>query len=273
MADLDFTDKVAVVTGAGSGIGAATAEALAQRGAQLALLDRDVSQAQAMAGRICSAGGVAQAWGVDVSEQAQVESAIAEIVEHFAGIDVLVNAAGVQRYGTVLDVPIEIWEETLRVNLGGVFLMCRHVVPHLIARGGGSIVNVGSVQSVGAVVNSVAYVTSKHAVLGLTRAIALDHARHNIRVHCVCPGAIDTPMLRRAAEASTDPALVLESCASVHALERLGQAEEVANVILFLASPLSSFMTGNPVLVEGGMMAPIGGMAFQRSGTGALVRK
>jgi len=127
----------------------------------------------------------------------------------------------------------------------------------------------GSVQSFGAIVNSLAYVVSKHALLGLARGMALDHAKHNIRVNLVCPGATDTPQVRNAAAAGDNPQGVLDSCASMHAIKRLIRPEEVAHVIVFLASDLASFVTGEAVMVDGGMMIACGGMAFQESGTGA----
>jgi NAD(P)-dependent dehydrogenase (short-subunit alcohol dehydrogenase family) len=125
----------------------------------------------------------------------------------------------------------------------------------------------GSVQTLGALVNSAAYVVSKHALLGLTRSMALDYARQNIRVNCVCPGAIDTPMLRWSASLSDDPEAVLEACNRLHPLGRMGRAEEVANLIVFLASDLASFITGEAVTVDGGLLIAIGGTGFQESGT------
>jgi NAD(P)-dependent dehydrogenase (short-subunit alcohol dehydrogenase family) len=139
----------------------------------------------------------------------------------------------------------------------------------MIKRGGGSIVITGSVQSVAAQRNSVHYVVSKHGLLGLTRCLALDYAKQNIRANCVLPGAIDTPMLRWAASLDPNPDKVLEACDRLHALGRCGQPEEVARVIAFLASDLASFVTGSAVVVDGGLLVPVGGMAFQDSGTGA----
>ena len=157
----------------------------------------------------------------------------------------------------------------MAVNVTGPFLMARATLPHLIERGGGSVIIVGSVQSLGGVTNSTAYVTSKHAALGLVRSIALDFAPKGIRAHCVCPGAIDTPMLRWAASMSPDPAKVIETCERLHLFRRLGTAAEVARVIAFLASDDASFMTGQPILVDGGCMVPIGGTSFIERGTGS----
>jgi len=140
----------------------------------------------------------------------------------------------------------------------------------MLKRGGGAIVMTGSVQSVTAQRNSVHYVTSKHALLGLTRSIALDYGNQNIRANCVLPGAIDTPMLRWSASLDTDSARVLAACDRLHIRGKMGRAEEVARVIAFLASDLASFMTGAAIPVDGGILVPTGGMAFQESGTGAV---
>jgi NAD(P)-dependent dehydrogenase (short-subunit alcohol dehydrogenase family) len=140
----------------------------------------------------------------------------------------------------------------------------------MISAGGGSIVIVGSVQSVAAVANSAAYVTAKHALLGLTRSIALDFAEKNVRANCVMPGAIDTPMLRWAVGLSPNPDAVLEGCRRVHPLGRIGRPEEVARAIAFLASDWASFITGAMLAVDGGMLVPAGGMSFQESGTGSV---
>jgi NAD(P)-dependent dehydrogenase (short-subunit alcohol dehydrogenase family) len=182
---------------------------------------------------------------------------------------VLVNNAGIQRYGSVLSTSEELWDEVMAVNLKGAYLMSKYAIPAMQKRGGGSIVITGSVQSFGAIVNSLAYVVSKHGLLGLARALALDHAKHNIRVNLVCPGATDTPLVRNAAAQSDDPQRVLDACSRMHAIRRMCRPEEVARVIVFLASDLASFVTGEAVMVDGGMMIACGGMAFQESGTGA----
>ena len=158
------------------------------------------------------------------------------------------------------------------INLKGCFLVSKFVVPHMLKEGG-AIVIVGSVQSLSAISNSVAYVTSKHGLLGLTRAMALDYAKKGIRVNCVCPGTIDTPMLRWAAGLSPDPEKVIRTCDRMHAMGRIGKAEEVADSIVYLASPMASFITGAALVVDGGMLVPAGGMGFQEGGTGAATHE
>jgi len=198
---------------------------------------------------------------VDITRMESIENALTEI----GPVDILVHSAGVQTYGTAVTTTDEVWQRTLQVNVTAAFLVCRAVLPRMSA--GGSISLVGSVQSVGAVANSAAYVTSKHALLGLARSIALDFAKDGIRCNCVCPGAIDTPMLRWSASLTPDPAATLEACARVHPLGRLGQAEDIARVIAFLSSEDAAFVTGTAFLADGGAMVPIGGAAFQENGT------
>jgi len=155
------------------------------------------------------------------------------------------------------------------VNLKGAFLMAKYAIPVMVEGGGGAVVITGSVQSVAAQRNSVHYVVSKHGLLGLTRCLALDYGKNNIRANCVLPGAIDTPMLRWAAGLDPNPDRVLEACDRLHVRGKMGRPEEVARVIVFLASDLASFITGSAIMVDGGLLVPVGGMAFQESGTGA----
>jgi NAD(P)-dependent dehydrogenase (short-subunit alcohol dehydrogenase family) len=265
----DFADKVVVITGAGTGIGRATALEFAGRAAAVAVVDRNRDTGQRTAEDIAHAGGNARFVEADVSARADVERSVAAVTAAFGGIDVLVNNAGIQRYGTAADTSDDIWDEVMNMNLRSAFLMSRAAIPHIVSRGGGAIIMVGSVQSLGAVGNSAAYVTSKHALLGLVRSIAVDFARDQLRCHCVCPGAIDTPMLQFGISQAADPVKARQTCENVHLFRRLGTPEEVARVIVFLSTSDSSFMTGQPILVDGGLMAPVGGTSFLDSGTGS----
>ncbi|MGH9397142.1 MAG: SDR family NAD(P)-dependent oxidoreductase [Terriglobia bacterium] len=266
---MQFKGKVAVITGGGSGIGQACALEFAAGDAAVAVADRDRAAGEQTVKEILAKGSSAAYFQADLSRSAEVEQMIPKIVAQFGGIDILVNNAGIQRYGTVTTITEEEWDEVLNVNLKSAFLVSKYAIPEMIRRGGGAIVITGSVQSVTAQRNSAHYVVSKHGLLGLTRSIALDYAKQNIRANCVLPGAIDTPMLRWAASLDPHPEKVLEACDKLHALGRTGKPEEVARVIAFLASDLASFMTGSAVMVDGGLLVPAGGMGFQESGTGA----
>ncbi len=266
--DMDFNGRVVVVTGGASGIGRACCLEFATRHAAVAIVDRDAENGQQAADEIRNKGFAAEYFNCDVTNPAQVEAALQAVVSRFGGIDVLVNNAGIQRYGTVVTLTEEEWDEVLNANLKSAFLVTKYAIPHMLARGGGSIVMTGSVQSVAAQRNSAHYVASKHGLLGLARSIALDFGKQNIRVNCVLPGSIDTPMLRWAANLDPHPERVLQACDSIHIRGRIGTPEEVARVIVFLASDLASFMTGAAINVDGGMLVPVGGMAFQESGTG-----
>jgi NAD(P)-dependent dehydrogenase (short-subunit alcohol dehydrogenase family) len=266
---MDFTDKVIVITGGGSGIGQACCYEFANRHGTVAVVDRDAKGGKETEQKVVSGGGRAELFAADVSSDSQVQDLIKTIVKRMGGIDVVVNNAGIQRYGTATTTSENEWDEVLDINLKGAFLMARYAIPEMIRRGGGAIVNTASVQSVTAQRNSLAYVVSKHGLLGLTRCLALDYAREKIRANCVMPGAIDTPMLRWAASLDEHPEKVLKACNRLHALGRMGTSEEVARVIAFLASDDASFVTGAAVPVDGGLLTPTGGMMFQESGTGA----
>lgn len=263
---MSFEGKVVVITGGGSGIGKACVREFIRRNASVAIVDRESKNGDGLIAELHAKGAPVDYFQADVCSRAAVEQAIAAITNRFGGIDVLVNNAGIQRYGTVTSITEEEWDEVLDINLKGAFLMSKYSIPEMIKRGGGAIVITGSVQSLTAELNSVQYVVSKHGLLGLTRCLALDYGRLNIRANCVLPGAIDTPMLRWSASLGGDPARVLAACDSMHIRGKMGQPEEVAHLIVFLASELASFITGAGIPVDGGLLVPSGGMAFQESG-------
>lgn len=257
---MDFAGKVAVVTGASSGIGEACVREFAARKAAVAAVDRKPPDRRD--------GDSISYFQADLGSRREVERIVPEIVARFGGIDILVNNAGIQRYGSVTTIPEEEWDELMNANLKSAFLMSKYCIPEMLRRGGGAIVMTGSVQSVTAQRNSAHYVTSKHAMLGLARSIAVDYGARNIRCNCVLPGAIDTPMLRWSASLDSHPEKVLAACDRLHIRGKMGQPEEVARVIAFLASEEASFMTGAAVPVDGGLLVPAGGMSFQEEGTG-----
>lgn len=245
----DWTDKVAIVSGGASGIGEATAAEFASRGATVVILDRIRPSTGTSNARFISC---------DVSSSRELESAVAQVSKEFRNVAFLVNSAGIQRYGTGVTTSEETWDEVMAINVKAMFLSFRTFFP-LMKKTGASVVNVSSVQAVGALPNSVAYVTSKHAIAGLTRALAIDHAQDNIRVNCVCPGAVDTPMFRSSVQNKEGLGSLLQEIGELHALGRIARPEEIAKVIAFLCSDDASFITGGVYLVDGGMTALIAG--------------
>lgn len=265
---MQMEGKVAVVTGGAAGIGQASARKLCELGARVAILDRSVEAGQVTVAALEKSGYTATYLPCDVTVESEVKAAMAAIVAHYGALHILVSNAGIQRYGDVVTTTPEIWNETMDVHVKGCFHVTKYAIPAMLASGGGAIVIVASVQSFTAINNSVAYVAAKHALLGITRAIALDFATRNIRANCVCPGAVDTPMLRATADRTGFPEKMLESIGRMHALGRIGRPQEVANAIAFLASDEASFITGASLLVDGGLLVPTGGMGFQESGIG-----
>jgi len=265
---MQMEDKVAVVTGGATGIGEACARKLCELGARVAILDRNEIAGEATVAALKKSGYTASYFACDVSIEAEVQAAIAAAVDRFGRLDILVSNAGIQTYGDVVRMSSELWDQTMNVHVKGCFHATKYAIPAMLACGGGAIVIVASVQSFTAVNNSVAYVAAKHALLGIARAIALDFASRNIRANCVCPGAIDTPMLRATADRTGSPQRMLDGIGRMHALGRIGHPQEVANAVAFLASDEASFITGTSLLVDGGLLVPTGGMGFQESGIG-----
>jgi len=247
--------KVALITGAASGIGRATALRFAQEGAVVTIFDRDHVQGSGVAQEIRASGHPALFLPTDISVEEQVREGIAKATAEFGDLHILVNNAAAFVFGTY-DVPQSEWDRVLSVNVKGTALCTKYAVEGMIRNGGGSIVNVNSISGFIAQEKSLPYNTSKAALLGLNRCLAIDLAAHNIRVNAVAPGCIDTPQLREdiaRAGLTYEQDLAIEG--PMHLLNRFGTSDEVANAILFLASDEASFITGTCLMVDGGYTA------------------
>lgn len=247
-------DKVAVITGAGSGIGRVAATIFADEGARVVVADVVAEQAESTAVEIVAAGGAATAFTVDVSDEAQVRAMVRAAVDTYGGLDVLFNNAGIfpDDDGGILDTPPETWQRVMEVNLKGVWLGCRAAVPAMLDSGGGSIVNVASfVALMGAATAQIAYTASKGGVLAMTRELAVEYARRRIRANSICPGPVETPLL---AELLSDPDRRQRRLVHIP-MGRFGRPEEIARGALFLASDEASFVTGSALVIDGGITA------------------
>jgi NAD(P)-dependent dehydrogenase (short-subunit alcohol dehydrogenase family) len=256
----ELTGKVAVVTGGSLGIGLAAARRLAAAGASIVLCGHDDASVEQAVGALRDAGLEADGRRADVRSSAELEALVRLAVERYGGVDMLVCSAGVQRYGTAVDTDEAVWDEVLAVNLKGMFLAAKHCIPELRRRGGGSIVHVASVQALVAQRGVVAYAASKGGVVALTRAIAIDHAADGIRCNAVLPASVDTPMLRSSAVLfgnGRDADEVVHEWGRAHPLGRVATPEEVAELIAFLASDRSSFVTGAEFRIDGGLLAAV----------------
>jgi len=248
-----FEDKVVLVTGAGSGIGRATALQFADRGATVAVADISEENGSQTVAAIHDAGGEAQFFGVDISDEDSVEGLIADVTKAFGGLDVAHNNAGIEGTSApIIEQSVDDWDRVIDVNLKGVFLAMKHELPVMREGGGGAIVNTASVAGLVGAAGLTPYYASKHGVVGLTRSVAVEAAADEIRINAVCPGVIDTPMVERftAGDAET-----IEQTVAPQAMKRMGDPDEVAAAVLWLASDDASFVTGTAVPVDGGYTA------------------
>jgi NAD(P)-dependent dehydrogenase (short-subunit alcohol dehydrogenase family) len=223
-----FAGKRALVTGAGSGIGAAVARLLASEDADVVAADLGGTEVR-----------------LDVRDEADVAAVARDV-------DILVNVAGIGSTTTAPDTPLDVWEDVFAVNARGTFLCCKHAIPSMVARGGGSIVNIASVAALVGLKNRAAYCASKGAVVALTRALAVDHVRDGVRVNAVCPGTVDSPWVRRLVEESGES---LDDLTARQPLGRLGTTEEIAESVAYLCSDAAGFVTGSVLVIDGGLTA------------------
>ncbi len=257
----DFRGKVALITGT-TGIGLACAIRLAQGGATVLACGIDQA-ANAALGQDAAARGLAiHPRTTDVSVPAEVEAAVADAARRFGGLDIIVNAAAVHPYGTVVSTDFDIWQRCMAVNVGSIYLTAHFGIPEMVPRGGGAIVNLSSVQGFACQQNVAAYVASKGAIHALTRAMALDHADQNIRVNSISPGSVRTPILELAARTYGGEGISVDQAfarfGAAHPLGRIGEPEEVAELVAFLASDKAAFCTGSDYRMDGGLTAGLG---------------
>ena len=256
---MELDNRIAIVTGGAKGIGFASAECLVHQGAAVMLVDLDTDALSTAVRRLRVLSSDVDVVVADLSKTADAEKAVSATIQRFGGLDILVNNAGIQTFGDPVSTTEEIWDRTMNVNLKGHWLMSKFAIPEMLKRSKGSIVNVSSVQGLASQRNVVAYSTSKHAMIGLTRSMAVDMASRNIRVNCVCPGTVETPMIQGIIDLDSDPDRLRNILNKMHPIGRMGQASEIGEVIAFLASDRSSFMTGSIVTVDGGLLIPIAG--------------
>jgi NAD(P)-dependent dehydrogenase (short-subunit alcohol dehydrogenase family) len=256
----DHAGSVALVTGGSSGIGRAVAEVLAAAGARVAVNSADAGESAQVAAAITASGATAMPAVADVSDPESIAAAVAATVRSYGSLDTLVACAGIQRYGTVTDTDEATWDEVFGVNVKGAFFAAKAALPHLRRSTRGAIVIVSSVQAHATQTGVAAYATSKGALNALARSMAIDEARHGIRVNTVSPGSVDTPMLRWSAALFSDgsPAgaqRTIDAWGRSYPLGRVAKPREIAEVVSFLASPRAGFVTGEDVRVDGGLLA------------------
>ena len=250
-----FEGRVAVVTGAASGFGEATAIAFAREGAAVVIVDKDQERGEVVAGEITGQGADVLVFPTDIAQENEVGAMVEDVRRRWGRLDILVNNAGIYYQADVVDTPSDVWNNILAVNLSGAFLCTKYAVPAMIRGGGGAVVNVASEAALAGIKGQVAYNVSKGGMIALTRSCAVDLAERGIRVNCVCPGTSETPLVDAAVNRAPDPAAARRALEEVRPLNRLGTAEEIAAAILYLASSEAGYTTGAILSVDGGYTA------------------
>ena len=256
-------DRVAIITGGGSGIGRATALLFAKEGARVVVADVDTKNGEETVKKIRADGGPESILiKMDVTKSSSIEMTVSETVSHFGKIDILHNSAGVDIFvinpkadGTVVGTREEEWDKLLAINLKGTFLFCKYALPHMMNQKSGVIINMGSEYGIVGGLASAAYCASKGGIVMLTKQMALDYAPYNIRVNCICPCNVDTPLMRKGLETTKDPEIARQKWMNIMPLRRFSTPEEIAAAALYLASDDASFVTGTALIIDGGVTA------------------
>ena len=254
---MNFKGKVAVITGAAAGIGRATAILFAEHGAAVGLIDRDASGVEETAALVRRSGGQALPVRADVGVEEQIVSAFQQLGSGLKKIDVLINNAGVELYKDFLQYESSEWDRQLAVNLNSVYYCSKQAIPLMIQSGEGSIVNLSSVQALATTGQVSPYAAAKGGILSLTRDMAREFGKHKIRVNSICPGCIHTPMMDRTLATMADADTVVRRMAQAIPLQRLGKAEDIAKVALFLSSSYADYISGTALVVDGGLLSKL----------------
>ena len=254
---MNFKGKVAVITGAAAGIGRATAILFAEHGAAVGLIDRDASGVEETAALVGRSGGQAIAVRADVGIEGEVIAAFQQVVSSQKKVNVLINNAGVELYKDFLQYESAEWHRLLNVNLNSVYYCSKQAIPFMIQSGEGSIVNLSSVQALATTGQVSPYAAAKGGILSLTRDMAREFGKHKIRVNSICPGCIHTPMMDRTLATMADADAVVRRMAQAIPLQRLGKAEDIAKVALFLSSPYADYISGTSLVVDGGLLSKL----------------
>jgi NAD(P)-dependent dehydrogenase (short-subunit alcohol dehydrogenase family) len=252
---MKLEQRVAVITGAGSGIGQAMARLFAREGAHILAADVNESAAQETARMITEAGGTCRTFAVDVSRPEQVRAMIDAAMAAFGRIDILCNNAGIGSTTDVVECEPEEWDRVMTVNVKSVYLGCKYAIPHMLEQGGGVIVNTASVAGMVGLPKRASYSASKGAVIALTRQVAVEYVEQGIRVNCLCPGTVDSPWVGRLLQQAGDPVAARQALVARQPLGRLGTPDEIAAAALYLVSDDAAFITGTGLVIDGGLTA------------------
>jgi NAD(P)-dependent dehydrogenase (short-subunit alcohol dehydrogenase family) len=247
-----LTGKRSLITGGASGIGKATALLFAREGSAISVVDIDDTRGKAVVQAILDEGGQAIFVHCNVAKAAECQRAVQQTVEQLGGIDILFNNAGITRRTTVLETTESDWDLVMAVNLKSMFLFSKYTIPYMVKAGGGVIINAASGWGLVGGRKAITYCASKGGVVNMTRAMALDHGEQNIRVNCICPGDTDTDMLREEARQLGQPNELFLADAANRPLRRIGQPEEIAQAVLYLASDAAAYVTGSALVIDGG---------------------